>query len=117
MLYSPLQRSTVEIREARDRAVDDSTHSKGVAADWMQEILQPLKSPCATVVDENLDEVLHCVCAEDPLIRGALSTSLGGDSQWRGSPTKPDSANDRWTLRCSSSWGRMRRSSGIVRRN
>src|SRR5215468_312597 len=82
MLYSPLQRSTVEIREARDRAVDDSTHSEGVAADWMQEILQPLKSPCATVVDENLDEVLHCVCAEDPLIRGALSTSLGGDGFW-----------------------------------
>jgi len=29
-------------RSSRDRAVDDSTHSEGVAADWMQEILQPL---------------------------------------------------------------------------
>jgi Transposase zinc-binding domain len=40
--YSPLQRLTAQIREARDRAVDDSTHSEGVAAGWMQEILQPL---------------------------------------------------------------------------
>jgi hypothetical protein len=31
-----------EIREARDRALGDTTHSEGVAADWMQEILQPL---------------------------------------------------------------------------
>jgi Transposase zinc-binding domain len=29
-------------RSSRDRAVDDSTHSEGVAADWIQEILQPL---------------------------------------------------------------------------
>ena len=41
-LYSPLGRLTAELREAGGRAVDDSTHFEGVAADWMQEIFQPL---------------------------------------------------------------------------
>jgi hypothetical protein len=30
-----ITRLTAETRVARDRAVDDSTHSEGVAADWM----------------------------------------------------------------------------------
>jgi hypothetical protein len=45
--------------------------------------LAAVESPCAIVVDENLDEAwakLHRVCAKNPLIQGTLSRLLGGDS-------------------------------------